>query len=115
LATQAAGAMTAVPGKSLQSYEHLIVQNAESKENQAVIGTKDFNCATFEQHGKWFPGVDNYYKDWHHATDPKKEGVTGLVIFGLFDRLMDVFECPDGLEWVQDRLDKPVVPFPITI
>jgi hypothetical protein len=38
--------------------------------------------------------------------------VTGLVIFGPLDRLMDGFSCSDGLEWDQDGLDKPIIPFP---
>jgi hypothetical protein len=41
--------------------------------------------------------------------------VTGLVIFGPLDGLTDRFDRSDGLEWVQDRLDEPVVPFPTTI
>jgi hypothetical protein len=39
------------------------------------------------------------YKKWRHATDPKKEGVTGLEISVFLDRLMDGFDCSDGLEW----------------
>jgi hypothetical protein len=72
--------MTGVPEKLLQAYEYVIMQNLESKENCGDIGTMNFDCATFERHGKWFHGVDDYYNKWHRATDPKKEGVTGLVI-----------------------------------
>jgi hypothetical protein len=71
--------------------------------------------ATFEQHGQWFHGVDDYYKEWRCTTGAKKEGVAGLVIFELLDRLMDGFGHSDGLRWVQDRLDEPVVPFPTSI
>jgi hypothetical protein len=112
---KATGGMTGVPEKSLQAYEYVIVQNSGSKENCGDIGTMNFDCATFEQHGKWFHGVDDYYKKWQCETDPKKEGVTGLVIFGPLDGLTDGFDCSDGLEWVHDGLDEPVIPFPTTI
>jgi hypothetical protein len=51
LPTRATGGMTAVPGKSLQAYGFVIMQNLESKEYCADIGTKNFDSTTFEQHG----------------------------------------------------------------
>jgi hypothetical protein len=107
--------VTAVPGKSLWAHDHATLQIVKSKENWADISTKNFECSTFEQHGKWFHGVGNYYKDWHHADDPKEEGVTGLEIFGPLDGLMDGFYHSDGWKWVQYGLDKPVVSLPTTI
>jgi hypothetical protein len=41
--------------------------------------------------------------------------VAGLAIFAPLDRLTDGFGRSDGLRWVQDGLDEPVVPFPTTI
>jgi hypothetical protein len=70
---------------------------------------------TVLHYGKWFHGVDDYYKEWCCTAGTKKEGVTGLAIFEPLDRLTDGFGCSDGLRWVQDRLDEPVVPFPTTI
>jgi hypothetical protein len=98
---KATGGMTAVPGKSLHAYEYVIMQNLESKEDCGDVGTMNFDYATFERHGKWFHGVDDYYKKWRCPTDPKKEGVTGLVIFGPLDGFTDG--------------DEPVIPFPTTI
>jgi hypothetical protein len=52
------------------------------------------------------------YKKWRRATDPKKEGVTGLVICGLLDGLTDGFGRSDGFRtgWMN-----PSYLFPTTI
>jgi hypothetical protein len=56
------------------------------------------------------PNRLSFYGDSHF------EGiVTGLAIFEPLDGLTDGFGCSDGLRWVQDRLDEPVVPFPTTV
>jgi hypothetical protein len=99
----------------LQEQGHVVLQNFSGKDNRADIGTKNLDRAAFEQHGKWFHGVDNYYKEWRCTAGTKKEGVAGLAIFAPLDRLTDGFGCSDGLRWVQDGLDEPVVPFPTTI
>jgi hypothetical protein len=101
---KATGGMTAVPGKLCQAYEYVIMQNLESKEYCGDIATMNFDYASFEQHGKWFHGVDDYYKKWRCATDPKKEGVTGLVIFGPLDGLTDGFGCSEWVEMVSGRV-----------
>jgi hypothetical protein len=65
--------------------------HVSGKDNHLDIGPKNLDHATFEQHGKWFHDVDDYYKEWHHTTGAKKESVAGLAIFELLDRLTDRF------------------------
>jgi hypothetical protein len=101
--------------QELQEHGHVVLQNVSGKDNRADIGTKNLDRATFERHGKWFHGVDDYYKEWRHTAGAKKEGVAGLAIFEPLGRLPDGFGHSDGLRWVQDGLDEPVVPFPTTI
>jgi hypothetical protein len=68
----------------------VVLQNVSGKDNHPDIGTKNLDHATFEQHGKWFHGVDDYYKEWHHKTGAKK-GVAGLAIFEPVDRQVRPF------------------------
>jgi hypothetical protein len=92
----------------LQEQGYVVLQNVSGKDNCADIGMKNLSCDTFEQ-------LDDYYKEWHCTTGAKKEGVTGLAIFELLDRLTDRFSHSDGLEWVQDWLGEPMLPSPTTI
>jgi hypothetical protein len=48
LLMKATGGVVAVPGKLLQAYEYVIMQNLVSKEECAGIGTMNFDYGTFE-------------------------------------------------------------------